>query len=149
MFATAVVRERVERAYEAEPEAVSDGCGSRFTDVHHVRHWADGGKTSLDNTILLCPHHHRLLHEGGFHLEMNPWPGGRPVFDRSGIPVPERPPEPRGLSDRPVEALVRENERRGVRPDHATATARYAHAEDVPVEIWAGALEALDGATSG
>ncbi|MEX1258937.1 MAG: HNH endonuclease signature motif containing protein [Gemmatimonadota bacterium] len=30
------------------------GCGFRFTDAHHVRHWADGGKTSLANCILLC-----------------------------------------------------------------------------------------------
>ena len=32
---------------------------------HHVKHWANGGETSLDNLILLCPTHHRLVHEGG------------------------------------------------------------------------------------
>ena len=35
---------------------------------HHIRHWADGGETSLDNLILLCPTHHRLVHEGGFDV---------------------------------------------------------------------------------
>jgi len=30
------------------------GCGLRFCDAHHVRHWADGGETSLGNTVLLC-----------------------------------------------------------------------------------------------
>ena len=30
------------------------GCGSRFADAHHVTHWADGGETSLSNTLLLC-----------------------------------------------------------------------------------------------
>ena len=30
------------------------GCGLRFTDAHHVRHWADGGETSLGNCALLC-----------------------------------------------------------------------------------------------
>jgi len=30
------------------------GCESRFTEGHHVVHWADGGETSLGNTLLLC-----------------------------------------------------------------------------------------------
>ena len=54
------------------------GCGSRFTDAHHVRHWADGGETSLDNCLLLCRHHHRLVHEGGWRVDW--WGRGRPVF---------------------------------------------------------------------
>ena len=42
------------------------GCGNhRFTDAHHIRHWAAGGETSLANLIQLCRRHHRLLHEGG------------------------------------------------------------------------------------
>jgi hypothetical protein len=43
------------------------GCtNSRFVDGHHIKHWADGGETSLDNLVLLCRHHHHLVHEGGF-----------------------------------------------------------------------------------
>jgi hypothetical protein len=43
------------------------GCThERWLDAHHVMHWADGGETSLDNSMLLCSKHHRLLHEGGF-----------------------------------------------------------------------------------
>ena len=54
------------------------GCGQRFTDGHHITHWADGGETSLSNCILACKFHHRLLHEGGWRIE---WRGpGRPVF---------------------------------------------------------------------
>ena len=30
--------------------------------AHHLEHWADGGATSLTNMILLCRHHHRLIH---------------------------------------------------------------------------------------
>ncbi|NNF41304.1 MAG: DUF222 domain-containing protein, partial [Woeseiaceae bacterium] len=46
------------------------GCtNTRFVDGHHIKHWADGGETSLDNLVLLCRHHHRLVHEGGFACE--------------------------------------------------------------------------------
>ncbi|WP_240670711.1 HNH endonuclease signature motif containing protein [Actinoplanes solisilvae] len=34
----------------------------RWTDIHHIVEWSLGGLTSLDNTVLLCRHHHRLLH---------------------------------------------------------------------------------------
>ncbi|MDX1563625.1 MAG: DUF222 domain-containing protein, partial [Gammaproteobacteria bacterium] len=45
------------------------GCThTRFTEGHHVEHWADGGETKLDNLITLCHHHHHLIHEGGFGL---------------------------------------------------------------------------------
>ena len=54
------------------------GCGSRYCDAHHVRHWADGGETSLDNCLLLCRHHHRLVHEEGWTVEW--WGPGRPAF---------------------------------------------------------------------
>ena len=41
---------------------------TRFVDGHHIRHWADGGATRLDNLVLLCRHHHRLLHEGMYYV---------------------------------------------------------------------------------
>jgi hypothetical protein len=45
------------------------GCRNRrYIDAHHIRHWADGGETSLENLTLLCSHHHRALHEGRFAL---------------------------------------------------------------------------------
>ena len=46
------------------------GCtNTRFVDGHHIEHWADGGATSMDNLVLLCRHHHHLVHEGGFDCE--------------------------------------------------------------------------------
>jgi hypothetical protein len=48
------------------------GCShDKWLDAHHVMHWADGGDTSMDNTLLLCSTHHRLLHEGGFTIQKN------------------------------------------------------------------------------
>lgn len=41
---------------------------ARFVDGHHIVHWADGGETSLDNLVSLCRFHHRLVHEGGYHI---------------------------------------------------------------------------------
>ena len=41
-----------------------------WCDAHHVVHWAKGGPTALSNLVLMCRRHHRLLHEGGFHLEV-------------------------------------------------------------------------------
>ena len=29
------------------------GCESRRVDLHHIRHWANGGRTSLDNLVSL------------------------------------------------------------------------------------------------
>jgi hypothetical protein len=43
---------------------------TRFTEGHHIHHWADGGETKLSNLITLCRFHHRLLHEGGFGLRV-------------------------------------------------------------------------------
>jgi hypothetical protein len=45
------------------------GCThTEFTDVHHVRHWADGGATDLPNLVELCDHHHRCVHEMGWTM---------------------------------------------------------------------------------
>ena len=42
------------------------GCPhSRYVDGHHIKHWANGGETTLANLMLLCSAHHTLLHEGG------------------------------------------------------------------------------------
>jgi hypothetical protein len=118
------------------------GCGSRFTDAHHVVHWADGGETKLDNLVLLCRVHHRRLHEEGYRLELNSWPGGRPVFyDPRGLPVPEAPPVT-DVGDGAAEALMRANRARGVRPSWETASCRWERVDDVPLEVLERAEEA-------
>jgi len=48
------------------------GCGRRrFTAAHHVVFWSRGGLTDLDNLVLLCGFHHRLVHEGGWRLALD------------------------------------------------------------------------------
>jgi len=46
------------------------GCDRphRWCDAHHIVHWVDGGHTSLDNLVLLCRRHHRMVHEGKAEL---------------------------------------------------------------------------------
>ena len=47
------------------------GCtADKHVDAHHIQHWADGGATKMDNLVLLCRHHHRLVHECGYDVRM-------------------------------------------------------------------------------
>ncbi len=42
-------------------------------EVHHVKHKANGGKTSLKDCILLCWFHHQIvIHRWGWTLVLNP-----------------------------------------------------------------------------
>jgi hypothetical protein len=42
-----------------------------WTDGHHIKHWADGGPTSLDNLVLLCRRHHRMVHERRWDIRLD------------------------------------------------------------------------------
>ncbi len=83
------------------------GCErTRWVHLHHLVHWADGGRTDLDSLVSLCGHHHRLVHEGGWRLAGHPdrlltflRPNGQPF--RAG---PE-PLQPR-VRNRLVEPLL-------------------------------------------
>jgi hypothetical protein len=46
--------------------------GCRFPGCTCSKFWADGGETSMDNLVLLCRRHHRLVHEGGFDVQTLP-----------------------------------------------------------------------------
>jgi hypothetical protein len=47
------------------------GCTHRmFLEGHHIKHWADGGETSLKNVSLVCSAHHRYVHEYGYTVEL-------------------------------------------------------------------------------
>lgn len=63
------------------------GCDRPPTwcDAHHIRHWADGGHTSLQNLVLLCGHHHRTVHTRDWVIRTT---GGQPHWYPPGSPVP-------------------------------------------------------------
>src|SRR5688572_18675710 len=65
-----VVSTPLKRALHARDRGCTfPGCHrKRYADAHHLKHWINGGETSLDNTILLCTHHHAALHRGEFSI---------------------------------------------------------------------------------
>lgn len=86
------------------------GCERRrHLAAHHRRHWAHGGETSLDNLVLLCFHHHRLVHEGGYAIEETA--NGELRFrNRHGVLCPSVPRSPPGNA----EEMVALNEKAGL-----------------------------------
>lgn len=70
------------------------GCTNRvYLEGHHIEHWARGGETSLRNTLLLCGHHHRFVHEYGYRIDRDA--SGEPrFFDPRGRPVLDVPVRP-------------------------------------------------------
>jgi hypothetical protein len=48
------------------------GCDRppRWCDAHHLTAWTDGGTTALDNLVLLCRHHHRIVHDDHWQVRL-------------------------------------------------------------------------------
>jgi len=41
-----------------------------WCEIHHIVHWVHGGETNLDNLMMLCWTHHRMLHRSGWHIRI-------------------------------------------------------------------------------
>src|SRR2546429_496564 len=96
------------------------GCGVRVGQGHHIRHWAQGGPTTLSNLALLCRRHHRAVHEEGYQVDRQP--DGELRFRRpDGRPLPEVPPPLDVLGD-PVEILRGQHDAEGLVLHAGTAT---------------------------
>jgi hypothetical protein len=65
------------------------GCESTRCDAHHLRHWSRGGETKLENLVLLCRFHHRLVHEGGYRVEVRRSGGGGEIRGRGRGGAPD------------------------------------------------------------
>jgi hypothetical protein len=69
-----------------------------WCEAHHIEHWArDGGRTDVADGLLLCKHHHLLLHD--HHWEIERRGPGRAEYWL--IPPPDRPDQrPRPMPSR-------------------------------------------------
>ncbi len=70
------------------------GCGrpARWCQAHHVVHWAHEGTTDIDNLVLLCAHHHRVIHHDGWSVVIGP--DRLPVFTPPRWIDPDQTPRP-------------------------------------------------------
>jgi len=100
------------------------GCGLPFGQGHHVKHWAQGGPTTLSNLAMLCRRHHRAVHEEGFQVNRQRdgalqfrWPDGRLL--------PDVPP-PSTVSADAVQVLRSGHEAQGLRLHARTACPSWA-----------------------
>ena len=73
------------------------GCSAhhKICQVHHLKHWAHGGETTLENTCLLCWRcHHVRVHQNGEKVTRHP--NGRltlgPAANATSADGPTRPP---------------------------------------------------------
>jgi 5-methylcytosine-specific restriction endonuclease McrA len=73
------------------------GCESRKTDIHHIRHWSNGGQTKLGNLILICRAHHVIVHDSGYAITATA--DGFTFTTAAGEPVPASPALPSGDDD--------------------------------------------------
>jgi 5-methylcytosine-specific restriction endonuclease McrA len=95
------------------------GCGVRFGQGHHIRHWAQGGPTTLSNLALLCRRHHRAVHEEGYQVERQP--DGELQFRRpDGRLLPAVPPSPK-VGEDVVNQLRAQHQAQGLHLDGRTA----------------------------
>jgi hypothetical protein len=139
------------------------GCASRFTDAHHIEHWADGGQTRLENLLLLCRRRHRAVHEGRARVCRGAddsvaflQPDGRVLHDaphrslaaRNGPAGRYGTAEPNGTHSGAVERVrpARADEVRLDLPSYRTGAARWACDGDVPLGIEVCALQAVEKA---
>lgn len=64
------INRRLRRAlHHRDQQCCFPGCDSRRMEAHHVTHWIDGGRTSLDNLVSLCRRHHQRHHDGAYSIQ--------------------------------------------------------------------------------
>ncbi len=83
-----------------------------WTEAHHIIPWSEGGATDVADGVLLCRHHHLLLHNNGWRFERRRIPAG--LTQRGGdlelIPPRSIDPEQRPIPS-PSKSPIIERER--------------------------------------
>ena len=95
------------------------GCGGRFGQGHHIRHWAQGGPTKLSNLAMLCRRHHRAVHEEGYQV-LRERDGELRFYRPDGKLLPDTPCLPR-ISGDSVSAVREANQEKGLVLDARTS----------------------------
>jgi 5-methylcytosine-specific restriction endonuclease McrA len=122
---TRTIPPALRRALHARDRACRfPGCSVRFGQGHHIRHWAQGGPTTLSNLALLCRRHHRAVHEEGYQVERGP-DGALRFLRPDGLPLPDVPPAAELPLD-PAEAIRMHHKERGLRINPRTAFPTWA-----------------------
>lgn len=96
---------------------------TRWTDAHHIKHWADGGETSLDNLITLCRFHHTSLHRGDYQIEQSN--AGTRFVSKHGFEIKRVLPHTPQNANEVVKAIELEHKRQGVNITPARAVTRW------------------------
>jgi hypothetical protein len=97
-----------------------DGCQfpgcthTRHLHAHHVRSWLHGGRTDIDNLIMICSFHHRVIHDHGYRIRR--WPGRWEFLRPNGTPIPTVAAALTGNA----ESLIEMHTRDRLRIDHTT-----------------------------
>ena len=99
------------------------GCHVRFGQGHHIRHWAQGGPTTLSNLTLLCRRHHRAVHEEGYRVVRGA--DGELCFRRPDGRILPEVPLPAGVPDHPASVLRARNDMDGLAIHAHTATPEW------------------------
>ena len=103
------------------------GCTeSRFVDAHHIHHWCDGGETNMENLVLLCRRHHRLVHEQGFEIANQG--AGEITFrhpERRQLPAALYPQFSDLMASEERLAIEHQHQNMGIEIDEYTALSRW------------------------
>ncbi|HLS77140.1 MAG TPA: DUF222 domain-containing protein [Nocardia sp.] len=103
------------------------GCPhTRYLNAHHIIPWEHGGPTDIDNLIMICSHHHKVIHDHGYQIDRvdDRWAFRRP----DGSPIPETPTPPTGKA----ESLVEMHTRARLHIDHTTISPNW---DDDPLDV--------------